>query len=65
MASDDALDRTGGGKPRFSRKQKRAYAKKMQAIELVEPPKNGLAPFLSDPSLLPKRPPSRKVDKDE
>ena len=61
----DALDRTGGGKPRFSKKEKRAYAKKMQAEELVMPPKNGLAPFLADPSLLPKRPPSRVVPEDE
>ena len=58
MKSDDALDRP---RPRgkLSKAAKRTYAQEKCAEELLIPPKGGLAPFLLDPSILPKRPPRR------
>jgi hypothetical protein len=63
---EDALDRPRG-KQKFSKKEKAAYAQKCRAEELALPPKDGLAPFLADPSLLPKKPPPRRIadDKDD
>jgi hypothetical protein len=55
--SSDALDapRARGG--RFGKREKRAYAKEKAAEELLLPPKEPPPPWLSDPSLLPKKPP--------
>lgn len=54
--STDALDQA---RPRraFSKRDKQEYAKRMHAEELNVPPKEGLADFLTDPTLLPKKPP--------
>ena len=53
-------------KGKWGKAQKRAYAKEKAAEELIAPPKNPPAAWLSDPSLLPKRPPARvKKDDDE
>ena len=56
--SEDALNRP---RPRrgFSKKEKRNYAMKKRAEDLVEPPKFTPPAWLSDPSLLPKKPPGR------
>jgi hypothetical protein len=57
-----------GGKPKFSKKQKKAYAKKMRDEELVTPPKNPPPAWLWNPELLPKKPPirvSREKKEDE
>jgi hypothetical protein len=59
IMSEDALDRPRG-KQGFGKAQKRAYAKEKQMEELLMPPKNGLAEFLTNPALLPKKPPSRR-----
>jgi hypothetical protein len=55
----DALD---ARRPRqkMGKKERQAYAKEKAMEELVQPPKAPLAPWLSDPSLLPKKPPGRK-----
>jgi hypothetical protein len=53
--SEDALDRPAFRKGGFSRSEKRAYAQK----KLVQPPKNPPPEWLSDPTLLPKKPPTR------
>jgi hypothetical protein len=57
--SDDALDRQAFRKGGFSKAEKRAYAQQKFAEELVTPPKNPPPAWLSDPSLLPKKPPTR------
>ena len=56
----DALD---ARRPRqkLGKKEKIAYAKEKAAEDLLVPPKAGLASFLTDPTLLPKRPPQRKA----
>ena len=63
--STDALDAPRrGGKP--GKKQRQAYARAKFEEELVVPPRDGLADFLQNPALLPKRPPARSVvDEDE
>lgn len=55
----DALD---ARRPRqkFSKKEKKAYAQDQAMKALLEPPKNPPPAWLSDPSLLPKKPPGRK-----
>lgn len=63
--SSDALDHRAVGKPSFSRKDKIKYARKMIAEGLVKPPKNGLADFLVNPALLPKKPPIIISDEEE
>jgi len=66
MTTKDALDHRSGGKPRFSKAQKRKYARKKAMEELLLPPKNPPPAWLSDPSLLPTKPPrSRSTDTDE
>lgn len=57
--SQDALDHRVSRKGGFSRSEKRAYARERFAEELLAPPKAPLPAWLSDPSLLPKRPPHR------
>jgi len=59
--SEDILDRGWRGKQSFSKAQKREYAKEMHMQGLLTPPKDPskLPAFLSDPSLLPKRPPGK------
>lgn len=57
--SEDALDRKGFSKGGFSKAQKREYAQKMFAEELLSKPKEPPPAWLNDPSLLPKRPPGR------
>ena len=56
--SADALDRP---RPRqkFGRKARQDYARRKSVEELLEPARDGLADFLQNPSLLPKRPPGR------
>jgi hypothetical protein len=55
----DALD---ARRPRqkMGKKAKIAYAKDKAMEELLQPAKNQLPAWLSDPSLLPKKPPGRK-----
>ena len=55
----DALDRPRG-RQRFGKKQKMQYAREKAAEELLMPPKAPPPEWLSNPSLLPKRPPGRK-----
>ncbi len=57
----DALD---GPRPKrkFGKKDKRAYAQKKAAEELLEPPKSPPPAWLSDPSLLPKKPPGHRQE---
>jgi hypothetical protein len=64
MKSQDALDQ---GRPRqkFSKKQKAEYAREKHMEALLEPPKLGLASFLVNPALLPKKPPPRKAVSDD
>lgn len=57
--SDDALDRRAFRRGGFSKAEKRAYAQQKFLEELVQPPKNPPPAWLSDPSLLPKKPPNR------
>lgn len=59
--SEDIFDRGWRGKQTWSKAQKRAYAKEKHLEALLEPPKDPakLPAFLSDPSLLPKKPPGR------
>jgi hypothetical protein len=59
--STDAMDHIKTGKG-FGKAEKRNYAQMKHLEGLCTPPKDGLAPFLSDPSLLPKRPPSRRPE---
>ena len=58
MSSQDALDRP---RPRgkMGKRGRQDYARAKAAEELLVPPSRPLAPWLSDPSLLPKRPPGR------
>jgi len=57
--SEDALDQA---RPRqkFSKAEKRAYAKQMFEQELLQPPKNPIAPLV-----LPKKPPGVRPDPEE
>ena len=57
--SSDALDRP---RPRgkMGKKAKQAYAREKAAEELLLPPKTPPPAWLSDSSLLPKKPPGRK-----
>ena len=55
----DALDRPRG-RQKLGKKQKQEYAREKAMEELVMPPKNGLAAFLTDKSLLPMKPPGRR-----
>lgn len=55
----DALD-ARRPKQQWSKKEKQAYAKEKAMEELVAPPKNPPPAWLSDPSLLPKKPPGRR-----
>jgi len=57
--SNDALDHRLVRRGRFSRSEKRDYAKRMREEELVLPPKDPPPAWLTDPSLLPKKPPGR------
>ena len=57
--SEDALDRRAFRKGGFSKAEKRAYAQQKFMEELVMPPKNPPPKWLEDPSLLPKKPPTR------
>lgn len=59
QTSEDALDRRAFRKGGFSKAEKRAYAKQKFAEDLIQPPKNPPPAWLSDPSLLPKKPPTR------
>jgi hypothetical protein len=60
--STDAMDHRGFQKARFSKAEKRAYAKKMHDQELLQEPKDPskIPEWLNDPSQLPKKPPPRK-----
>lgn len=55
--SEDALDKRAFRKGGFSKAEKRAYAQQKFVEDLVLPPKNPPPAWLSDPSLLPKKPP--------
>jgi hypothetical protein len=55
----DALD-ARRPKQKMGKKQKQEYAKEKEMERLMEPPSKPLAAWLSDPSLLPKKPPGRK-----
>lgn len=57
--SEDALDQA---RPRqkWSKAEKRAYAKKMFEEELIQQPKNPIAPLV-----LPKKPPHRRHEEEE
>lgn len=57
--SEDALDHRGFRKGGFSRAEKMAYAQEKHMEDLLQPPKNPPPAWLSDPSLLPKRPPGK------
>jgi hypothetical protein len=57
--STDAMSHLAFRRGGFSKAEKRAYAIKKHGEALLEPPKKPLAAWLSDPSLLPKRPPGR------
>jgi hypothetical protein len=57
--TEDALDRPAFRKGGFGKAEKRAYAQKKFAEELLQPPKNPPPAWLNDPSLLPKKPPTR------
>jgi hypothetical protein len=61
---NDALDKPRRrGKP--SKKERQTYAKAKFVEDLILPPKNGIAPFLNNPALLPKRPPGKSSENDE
>jgi hypothetical protein len=62
--STDALDQ-GRPRQRFSKKEKAAYARKMFEESLLLPPKNPPPAWLQDPSLLPKKPPMKRVEDDK
>jgi hypothetical protein len=47
---------------KLGKKEKQAYAKEKHLEELLVPPSRPLAPELSNPALLPKRPPGRRTD---
>ena len=55
----DALD-ARRPKQRWSKKMKKQYAQEKASEELLLPPKSPPPAWLSDPSLLPKKPPGRK-----
>lgn len=57
--TDDAMDRQAFRKGGFSKAEKRAYAQQKFVEELVQPPKNPPPAWLNDPTLLPKKPPTR------
>lgn len=61
--SEDALDHKAFRRGGFSKAEKRAYAKQRFAEELVQPPKEPPPEWLSNPDLLPRKPPPRKEDK--
>ena len=46
-------------KQKWGKKEKQAYAKEKAMEELLTPPKNPPPPWLSDPKLLPKKPPQK------
>ncbi len=56
--STDALDHQST-RGKFSKAEKQAYARKMHEEALLEQPKNPPPAWLSDPTLLPKKPPGR------
>jgi hypothetical protein len=57
--SEDLMDRGRRVKQAFSKKEKREYARAMHMEALCQPPKDPskIPEFLSEPTLLPKRPP--------
>jgi hypothetical protein len=55
----DALD-ARRPKQKLGKKQKQQFAQEKALEELLVPPSKPLAPWLSDPSLLPKKPPGRR-----
>ena len=57
----DAMDRPRG-KPKYGKKEKQKYAQEKHLEALCEPPKQPLAAWLSDPSLLPRKPPGRRTE---
>ena len=59
--SEDILDRGRRQRQQLSRADKQKYAREMHLEGLCQPPKDPskLPAFLSDPSLLPKKPPGR------
>lgn len=61
LRTEDLMDRGRRQRQSFGKKDKRAYAREMHLEALCQPPKDPsrLPAFLSDPSLLPKRPPGR------
>jgi len=54
--SEDALD-TPRPRQRLGKKARQEYARSKAVEDLLIPPKQPLAAWLNDPSLLPKRPP--------
>ena len=56
--STDALDRPRP-RQRLGKRARIEYARAKAVEELVLPPRDGLADFIRDSSLLPKRPPGR------
>jgi hypothetical protein len=53
----DAMDRRASGKPKYSKKEKTKYAREKHLEALHDPPKKPLAAELTNPELLPKKPP--------
>ncbi len=58
MMSEDALDRPRA-KRGYSKKEKRDYARDKALEALLLPPKNPPPAWLTNPDLLPKKPPGR------
>lgn len=59
--SEDALDQRRPYQ-RLSKKDRIAYAREKHLEDLMLPPKNPPPAWLSDPSLLPKKPPTRRSE---
>ena len=59
---DDALGHVAFRRGGFSKAEKRAYAQAKFLEELVQPPKEPPPEWMSDPELLPKKPPPRAND---
>lgn len=57
--TEDALDKRAYKKGGFSKAEKREYARQKAVDDLLLPPKNPAPAWLSDPSLLPKKPPPK------
>lgn len=57
--NEDALDHRAFQRGGFSKAEKREYARQKFVEDLVLPPKNPPPAWLSDSSLLPKRPPGQ------